>query len=127
MLTRRMAEDLSRQIELLTAQLEEQRLQIASLSQEREDSESVPNRTVEQLAAQLEQQRLQITLLTQAQNRSDQLETGSSRIARRIPRLRFDKMIDFILMPYKGYKKVLCVVNDKLATMVTTVEGTDTV
>lgn len=74
MLTRRMAEDLSRQIELLTAQLEEQRLQIASLSQEREDSESVPNRTVEQLAAQLEQQRLQITLLTQAQNRSDQLE-----------------------------------------------------
>lgn len=76
-----MAKDLSRQIELLTAQLEEQRLQIASLSQEREDSEIVPNRTVEQLAAQLEQQRLQITLLTQAQNRSDQLETGSSRIA----------------------------------------------
>lgn len=111
MQTRRMTEELSRQIEQLTAQLTEQRLQIASLSQEREDSEeAAPNRSIEQLAAQLEQQRLQIASLTQS--RLDELEVGPSRMVttpNRVASFNPSRVPDSIklIVPYKGDNKSL--------------------
>lgn len=104
-----MSEDLARQVEVLTAQLAEQRAQISSLSQERAANEDDgPRSTIEQLAAQLEQQRLQIASLTQ--QRIDAIEAGPSR-AITIQNRAFDtsRVPDAIklIMPYKGDKKTL--------------------
>lgn len=111
MLTRKMTEDLTRQIEQLTVQLAEQRSQIASLSQERDYSEEAgPPSMIEQLANQLEQQRLQIASLTQERN--DATEAGPSRVVA-IPSKTssFDasRVPDAIklIVPYKGDKKTL--------------------
>lgn len=106
-----MTEELSRQIEQLTAQLAEQRSQIASLSQNRDTSERADQRnTIEQLAAQLEQQKLQIASLTQ--DRRDALEAGPSRgvaVANRVSSFDPSRVPDSIklISPYKGDKKTL--------------------
>lgn len=105
-----MAEELVRQIEQLSGQLEEQRAQITALSQERAANEEAGARnSIEQLTAQLEQQRLQIASLTQ--DRNDANAAAPSRMVAMPNRPSFDasRVPDSIklIVPYKGDKKTL--------------------